>query len=80
MISDPFHLHDFSFGLEGKTILFKLDLLKAYHQQPLEDESIKKTVIITPFGSFEYLRMCFGFINAAQSFQRFIDNVLRELN
>ena len=34
------------------------------------------TVITTPFGLFEFLRVPFGLINAAQSFQRFIDHVL----
>ena len=35
---------------------------------------------ITPFGLFEFLRMQFGLRNAAQSFQRFMDNVYRGLN
>ena len=35
--------------------------------------------VITPFGLFEFLRMPFGLWNAAQSFQRFIDQVLHGL-
>ncbi len=38
------------------------------------------TSIITPFGLFEFLRMPFRLRNAAQSFQRFLDQVLRGLD
>ncbi|GFT05191.1 retrovirus-like pol polyprotein [Trichonephila clavipes] len=64
----------------GKTILSKLNLGKAYYQLPLEEELIKKTTISISFGSFEYLWMSFGYSKTTQSFQRFIDNVLRGLN
>jgi hypothetical protein len=42
-------------------------------------QDIAKTVIITPFGLFEYLFMPFGLRNAAQTFQRFIDSLLKPL-
>jgi hypothetical protein len=42
-------------------------------------QDIAKTVIITPFGLFEYLFMLFGLRNATQTFQRFMDSLLKHL-
>jgi len=71
------HSHDFIHNLEGCTIFTTLDLTRAYHQIVEEDRS--KTAMITSFGLFEYNVMPFGLRNAAQSFQRLMDCVLRLL-
>ncbi|UYV75001.1 hypothetical protein LAZ67_12002062 [Cordylochernes scorpioides] len=46
----------------------------------IEDEDQEKTAIITPFGLFEFNVMCFGLRNAHATFQRFMHEVLRDLN
>lgn len=73
-------LQDFTIGLSGKKIFSKIDINRAYHFIPIEPNDVEKTAIITPFGLYEFPRMSFGLRNAAQSFQRFMDNtVLKNL-
>lgn len=73
-------LKDYNHALAGKGIFTVLDCAKAYTQIPVADEDIQKTAIITPFGLFESLYMTFGLRNAAQTWQRFVDSVLRGLH
>lgn len=73
------HVPDLLNALQGKTILSVIDLERAYHQIPVEEEDIPKTAVITPFGLFEFTRMQFGLCNASQTFQKFMNQVLGDL-
>nr|VZI37932.1 unnamed protein product [Spirometra erinaceieuropaei] len=73
------HLQDFAGTLFSKAVFSKIDLVRAFHPIPVAPEDIPKTTVTTPFGLFEFIRMSFGLRNAAQTFQRFIDHVLRGL-
>lgn len=74
------NIEDFTYTLSGCSIFSKIDLVKAFNQINVSEEDIEKTAVITPFGLFEFPKMAFGLCNAAQTFQRFVDEVTRGLS
>lgn len=73
------HIQDFNAKVKGSNIFSKVDLVRAFHNIPVAPKNVHKTAIVTPFGLFEFPKMPFGLRNAAQTFQRFMNEVCKGL-
>jgi hypothetical protein len=60
----------------GSRYFTLIDIENAYWNIPIKMEDRDKTGFVTPFGSFRYERMAFGFSGAPSTFQKVIDHVL----
>jgi hypothetical protein len=74
------HIQGYAHRLSGCTIFPKIDLVRPYHQIPVHPDDIKMTAISMPFGPFEFPFMSFCLRNAALTFQRFMDEILKDLD
>lgn len=64
----------------GRCMYFStVDLASGFHQIEMEPKDIPKTAFSVEGGHYEFIRMPFGLKNAPSTFQRVMDNVLREL-
>lgn len=64
--------------LHSKKVFTALDLKGAYNLICIKEGHEWKTAFRTKFGLYEYLVMPFGLTNAPATFQRIINNMLRE--
>lgn len=60
------------------TYFTTLDLAQGFHQIEMSPESVEKTAFSVNNGHYEYVRMPFGLRNAPSTFQRVMDNILKE--
>ena len=74
------NIRHFASKFRGATVFSKVDMLKAFHLIPLDEDSQNKTTTLTPWGAFRYKRLAMGLRNSGQSFQRLVDFVLRDMD
>ena len=74
------HIQDFTQRLAGSKVFSKINLVRAYYQIPVEPSDVHKTAVTTPFGLFNFTLTPFSLRNSGQTFQRFIDHVMRGLD
>ena len=65
--------------LQGCKIFSTVDMLKSYHQIPLDGPSANKTCLLTSFGTYKFKRLAMGLKNSGQSFQKLMNFVLEGL-
>ena len=73
-------LKNFNAKLHGSKVFSVIDLQAAFHNIPLDEDSVPKTTTLTPWGAFVYKRLAFGLSNAPSSFVKLLDTVLAGLD
>lgn len=66
-------------GLQVSKIYSTLDLKNGFFHVDVEPSSRKYTSFIVPTGQYQFRKVPFGLCNSPAVFQRFINNVFREL-
>ncbi|KAH9308250.1 hypothetical protein KI387_036161, partial [Taxus chinensis] len=66
-------------AITGSEMISLLDGFSGYNQIKVAEEDHTKTTFTTPWGTFAYIRMPFGLINAGATFQRAMDLAFKDL-
>ncbi|UYV64396.1 hypothetical protein LAZ67_3000523 [Cordylochernes scorpioides] len=66
-------------SLKGAKFYSSMDLRSGYWQIEVDEADREKTAFITPDGLYEFLVMPFGLCNAAATFERMMDKILKGL-
>ena len=64
--------------LGGSTVFSKIDFVSGFHKIRIQDKDMETTAFNTPFGAFEWVVMPFGLCNVPSTFQRVVNDVLRD--
>ena len=64
--------------IQENTIFNKIDLKNVFNQIRIKEEDKWKTAFRTRYGTFEYLVMSFGLVNVPETFQRYVNQVLKK--
>ena len=66
---------DITRDLAGSKVFTKLDASQAFHQIPLDPESVKLCTLNTPFGRYAFLRMPYGITSASEVYHRTMEQL-----
>jgi hypothetical protein len=72
------HIDELLDSLGGAKIFSTLDAASGFWQTAMDPDSISKTGFVTKFGTYEFVVMPFGLTVAPFTFQRTMNNILRE--
>ena len=64
--------------LGGSTVFSKIHLVSGFYQIRIHDKDDGKTAFNTQYGAFKWVVMPFGLCNAPSTFQRVVNDVLRD--